>query len=82
MVFGHPNDPSKESTYICRQQSSFNTADEVSVSMNLGGTLYWGTPGQLVHVEVENGKTYFTLCDFEMSRGTTDFLISTRLELD
>ncbi len=82
MVFGHPEDPAKESTYICRQQSSFNTADEVSVSMNLGGTLYGGTPGQYVNVSVENDKTYFTLCDFEMSRGNTKFIISTRLELD
>lgn len=82
LVFGHPNDPDKESTYISKQQSSFNTADEVSVSMNLGGTLYWGTPEQFVHVKVESGKTYFILCDFEMISGSTKFLINTRLELD
>ncbi len=82
IIFNLTSDPDKESTFISKQQSGFNTADEVSVSMNLGGSLYWGTPGQYVHVQVENGKTYITLCDFEMSRGTTDFLISTRLELD
>lgn len=77
--FGHEFRPEGDRTYVSQGQTSFLTSDEVSVGMTRG--VWWtGGKGQYVHVTEENGKTYVTLCDFEMNSSAGSVTIDARLE--
>lgn len=80
---GQTYTPTESRTYITETASTFNTSDEVSLKINNGGLLFYGTPGQLVHMEIDSlGNKAITLCDYEVTTGSSNnpTIINVRLE--
>ncbi|WP_417592475.1 hypothetical protein [Owenweeksia hongkongensis] len=84
LTFGGYNyTPTQSRTYITDQESGFNTSDEVSLRINKNGLIYYGVPGELVHMEIDSvDNKAITLCDYKVTTGTSNnpTLINVRLE--
>ncbi len=78
-LFKGKTDPDKDRTYVTTFENGVNGSDAVYVKLwQKGSSGLSGASDQLLHVTKENGKIYFTLCDFQM--GSTR--INARVELN
>ncbi|AEV32841.1 hypothetical protein Oweho_1862 [Owenweeksia hongkongensis DSM 17368] len=81
MDFGQKSVPTESRTYISKESSVNNTVDEVSILLRWNVISFTGVPNQLAHLEMDSTRSTLTLCDFEMTSGTTKILVNTTLEL-
>jgi hypothetical protein len=68
ILFANINEKPKPGTYISEPCHELDTEGYACVRINVGFSVY-GKSGQKIHVFEENGKTYISLCDFELDGG-------------